>query len=83
MMTLITVDLTDKEEIALLEKNFPQNPDVANIHLKHNRTQMGYVKETGFIMYVVEEGKLILVSPDNDLIKIKSIWEDSLTIAEN
>jgi hypothetical protein len=81
MITVIKVDLTDEHDIKMLESNFPDNPNVAKYEIAKGRTEMGYVKETGDIFYVIENNKLLMVGIKNE-IKVKTIFEDSITKSE-
>lgn len=77
MTTLITVDLTNKDELnSLRTLTPPVHTDFVKQQLERNRTFVAFEKETGDILMVIENGKPQFASINK--IKIESIYEHEL-----
>jgi len=69
-MTVIIVDLTDKAQRDKLNEVNPKNPNAAGKHVDQGRTCIGYDKETGDILFAIDEkGKFIHTNNKNIIFK--------------
>ena len=64
-MKIVIVDLQNDNDIKALNALNPNNNNIAEDHIKHGRTQLGYDKASGDIILAVQNGKLIYVDGKN------------------